>query len=547
MSEALLNEIQELKHEVEKLSHALDSTRGEVTHLKLIIEKYRHMLFGSKSEKRELGPDVLSLFDLISKPQDPAEKPAEEQVEEKPEDKTVEIAAHTRKVKNKFTDDEESPEGTFPEHLPRREQVIDEKPEGVAEEDLELVTEKVTERLGVTPEEYYVTRIVRHVYKQKSTGKFHTPELPDHVLARRCKVSEACIVLFIIKKFLWHLPLYRQQQQLRLQGLDISRDSLTKWVLELGALFNPIAVAIAEAIRGAPVVHIDETPMKVGKANARGNKEYKTGYFWPILAPGVGVSFVYRPTRCWGEVQTVLKKFAGVLVSDAYEAYDSYVQSTKAKWQLCWMHIRRNFIECERSNPALAKEALRYIQELYRIEGTLRAESDEKRGLERVKQSKPVLDSFHAWLVKISAQPEVLTDNNLSKAVSYVLSRWEAATLFVNDGAIPIDNGKAERAIRPGKLGLKNWLHCTSEEGAEAAAIFYTLIGSALMHGIHPYYYLVDLCQRISDPSLKAVDLIPANWKNRFYEQAVPQHLRDVILDGEPAVGGPKPVQAANL
>lgn len=63
------------------------------------------------------------------------------------------------------------------------------------------------------------------------------------------------------------------------------------------------------------------------------------------------------------------------------------------------------------------------------------------------------------------------------------------------------------------------------------------------MNGIHPYYYLLDLTKRICDPKLRAEDLTPANWKNRFYDEAVPIHLRDVIKLGEPSVGGQKTMQ----
>jgi transposase len=535
-NEAFQIELNDLQTRNVNLASELKSALDREAHLKLILAKYKQMLFGAKSEKRDVSSTQPWLFSLLETDETPGIKQND-----------IEIAAHTRITKRKFADDEEAPEGTFPEHLPRREQIIDEKPEGVADADLELVSEKVTERLGASPEEYYVERIVRHVYKIKSTGKFFTPDAPDHVLGRRCKVSEMCIIMFVIKKFLWHLPLYRQQQQLRLQGINISRDSLTKWAIELGSLFLPIANAITTGIRGSPAVHIDETPMRVGKKDKDGKKKFDKGFFWPILAAGIGVSFIYRPSRCWSEVKTILKNFSGVLISDAYGAYEDYVEKAQLKWQLCWMHIRREFIEAERSQPRLAKEALGYIQELYRIERSLSGESDEKRGLERLKQSQPVLDKFHTWLVSASGKPEVITDDLLSKAVFYVLTRWEAACLFVSDGAIPIDNGKDERAIRPTKLGMKNWLHCASEEGAETAAVFYTLIGSALMHGIHPYYYLLDLTKRITDPKLTAMELTPANWKKRFYEEAVPEHLRDVIKPGEPAVGGPKTMQEVNL
>ncbi len=538
MTKTNVEKTRELEETVKSLKAELESALKREQQLKLIIEKLKHAQFGRKSERRTECDKTLPLFPV----EIPNSKEGETDANVDKASKTIEIEAHSRKVKVKSrgAEDGEAPEGTFPSDFPRQTLVIDEKPEGVADEDIELIDTKVTERLGTIPQTYYVQRIERKVYKQKSTGKFYTPELPEHTLARRCKVTEECIIMFIINKFMWHLPLYRQQQQLRLQGINISRDSLTKWVVEMGGLFSPIAEAIAVAIRGSPVVHIDETPIRVGKDDNCSNTKYGTGYFWPIMAAGVGVSFFYKPTRCWSEVDTILKDFGGVLVSDAYEAYEKFAARSRLILQLCWMHIRRNFIEAERSHPKLAGEALAYISEIYRIERTLRELSDGARAEERMKQSKPVLDQFHQWLVKSSGLAEVITDDYLAKAVSYVLKRWENACVFLNHGAIPIDNGRIERAQRPTKLGLKNWLHCASEEGAEIAAVFYTLIGSALMHGIHPYYYLLDLTKRISDPTLKAVDLIPGNWKLRFHNDVLPEHLRNVIPVGEPSIGGPR-------
>ena len=180
----------------------------------------------------------------------------------------------------------------------------------------------------------------------------------------------------------------------------------------------------------------------------------------------------------------------------------------------------------------MAAEALEYIRALYEVERKIkerRITDPERVSKVRLEKSKPLLDKFNEWLRKTEVTPECLTDNLLSKAVHYVRSRWDAAVLFLNDGSLPIDNGADERELRPLKLGFKNYLFCASEVGAEAAAIFYTLIHSAKMHGIHPYYYLLDLCKRIDQPGLKAKDLIPDAWKSRFFQEAVPEHLRSVL------------------
>lgn len=521
---------QELCSEKSTLTTKLQSAQSEQERLKLVIRKLQHRLFGKSSERR-IGDDPRqgSLFEL---PQ-AEEKAATE----------VPVAAHTKKIRKQFDEEEEAPAGTFPAHLRRADVPIDDKPEGIPEEDLELVSTKVTERLSATPGEVFVARITRRVFKQKSTGKMLPQPVvsaPGHMLDKRCKVTEEFLVLMFIKKFLWHLPLYRQQQELKLQGVKLSRDRLVTWTMESGALFLPIVKALGGLIRGAPAVHMDESPIVVGKEiKDSDDKKYDKGWLWPILAPDIGVVFYYRPTRAWANVAEILKDFSGTLISDAYDAYEDFVTEANIRWQLCWMHIRRNFVDAEPGNKELAKEAQAFIRKLYDVEAQFKNASVEKRALGRQQFSQPILGEFHKWLTAQSVSPAVLSDPLMSTAVFYPLNRWQAACLFVHDGALPIDNGAAERALRPSKLGAKNWLHCSSETGAETVAVFYSLIGSALMHGIHPYYYLLDLTKRLDDPTLKAEDLVPHRWKKRFFEEAVPEHLRNILTKGAPFIGNP--------
>ncbi len=43
----------------------------------------------------------------------------------------------------------------------------------------------------------------------------------------------------VIKKWLWHMPLYRRQQGLALQGIRISRDRLVAWMIKFVAILEP--------------------------------------------------------------------------------------------------------------------------------------------------------------------------------------------------------------------------------------------------------------------------------------------------------------------
>ena len=62
-------------------------------------------------------------------------------------------------------------------------------------------------------------------------------------------------------------------------------------------------------------------------------------------------------------------------------------------------------------------------------------------------------------------------------------------------------------------MGRKNWLFCGSDTGGMRAAAFYTLIGTARMHGIEPEAWLTDVIARIgAHPINRLAELLPWNW-----------------------------------
>lgn len=83
-----------------------------------------------------------------------------------------------------------------------------------------------------------------------------------------------------------------------------------------------------------------------------------------------------------------------------------------------------------------------------------------------------------------------------------VLVKWrqEARTVTAGlDGSLEIDNNAIENLIRPFALGRKNWLFSGSPRGAEASALFYSLIATAKANGLMPFDYLKTLFENIRD------------------------------------------------
>ena len=151
-------------------------------------------------------------------------------------------------------------------------------------------------------------------------------------------------------------------------------------------------------------------------------------------------------------------------------------------------------------------QALSFIQKLYRVERLAQNESSEERYRRRQTDSLKIIDSFKKWLDKTLVHSRPAGD--FGRAVTYLNNQWPKLISYLEDGAWPIDNNRAENSIRPFVIGRKNWLFSNSQAGAKASANLYSLIESAKANDLEPYAYLKTLFKQL--PSAESVDDIDA-------------------------------------
>ena len=82
---------------------------------------------------------------------------------------------------------------------------------------------------------------------------------------------------------------------------------------------------------------------------------------------------------------------------------------------------------------------------------------------------------------------------SISRATLYLFNQRSSLNAFLLDGHIAIHNNIAENAIRPFVVGRKNWLFADTTRGAEASALFYSIILTAKINNLNPYNYLIYL------------------------------------------------------
>ena len=160
-------------------------------------------------------------------------------------------------------------------------------------------------------------------------------------------VTPSVVSMIACDKVINSLPLYRQEKQLKTEGIELSRYNMCKYLKKAYEIVTPVINGIGGYIKVAKVNHSDETSFKIIKNNGKGINSSRNSYCW-VFFTGFGyhpaVQYVVGPTRS----QDVLVNYFGNqkrhLMSDGYNAYKNVDSITNV---YCLTHIRRKFFSCK--------------------------------------------------------------------------------------------------------------------------------------------------------------------------------------------------------
>ena len=160
----------------------------------------------------------------------------------------------------------------------------------------------------------------------------------------------------------------------------------------------------------------------------------------------------------------------------------------------CWTHTRRYFVNVMPKDKtaygsSVAVKAVEFCNQIYHEEGLLEELTAKKRYEQHLPKVKPLVDAFFAWLETVSVSGK----SKLAEAVRYAKNEKPYLYTFLQDGNVPIDNNRAENAIRPFAVGQKNWLFSNTENGAKSSAALYSIISTAQSNGLDVERYLTEL------------------------------------------------------
>ena len=413
-------------------------------------------------------------------------------------------ARHQRKTRAERTVRTGGGRKPLPANLKRREIVLDlpdsEKICRSCGKMLVRIGEDVSERLCIEPVTFFVEKTIRPTYGCScGCGGVHSSPPPERIIPKSI-ASPSLLSQILASKFCDALPFYRQANILERDGIEISRATMARWALEAHVLLSPLTDLIRKKIRTSAVMNMDETRVRVLHEDG----ETKEGLSWMWCAAAAIelpqpagshrelklITYHYAPGRDKEVAKELLTGFRGVLMSDAYAAYNEPSRNSGIVQAACMAHVRRKFhdvLKIEKNNR-MANEALGYIKALYDVERDYADKPSDERLKARQEKSLPIMKSFWKWLV--AAGGRVRPGSTLGKAISYTIPLWPRLEVFLGDERVPIDNNLIENGIRPFTVGRRNWLFFDQSHGAEASTSFYTIIETAKANGIEPMHYL---------------------------------------------------------
>ncbi|MEK7752352.1 MAG: IS66 family transposase [Acidobacteriota bacterium] len=483
-------------------NEALDRT---VEQLHQQIALLQRRLYGPRSEKYH--PDQLHM-DGVLKDSESLAAPAEVQP-------TVPVKPTVRRKAR--------PHGRLqiPDHIERVDEVLDlpeeQKRDPQTGAELLKLREETSEKLAWKPGQWYVRRFIRPVYvhpdrqNDEKAGVYVQP-MPDAPV-EKCKADTSVLALVAVKKFVDHLPLYRQREIFLREGIAVAPSTLNAWAIEPILACEPLYAAFRADVLARPAIFTDDTPVDLLE---EGRGRTKQARMW-VYVGGCGPPyrfFDFTEDRRKEHPGQILSGYAGFVHADAYSGYDHlFAHSDRIVEVGCWAHARRKWDEALDSARLPCTDVLLHIRALYKVEAAIRAEPPHRRLEVRQAESVPRLDKLYARLAQISAERIILPSSLLAKAMGYAINQRQALYRYTTDGRLEIDNNIAENAIRALALGRKNFLFVGSPRGGKACAMALTFLQSAKAVGANPYDYLHDIYNRImGHPVNRLQELLPAAW-----------------------------------
>lgn len=251
-----------------------------------------------------------------------------------------------------------------------------------------------------------------------------------------------------VQKFQFHIPLYRQSQIYKSQGIVLSDSTLGGWIKLAAELLEPVHGEMKKDVLKSDILNADDSPMRILDHSPAYRHRTREGALATYLGDENHRHAVYEfaPDRRHHWAQDFLAHYTGRLQADAWKGYDKVFERGLAIEIGCMAHLRRYFFKAKDTDSERALVALGLIRKLYEIEAQAKEQglSSDQTYILRQACAVPVLEAFKLWLRQEA--PRVVPRTPMEEAFTYAQNQWIAICRYVEDGRLSIGRVEYRRA-----------------------------------------------------------------------------------------------------
>jgi len=193
--------------------------------------------------------------------------------------------------------------------------------------------------------------------------------------------------------------------------------------------WEPVATYIRRIVLSSPVIHIDETTIKLST---------ESGYVW-VFATSHTVFYHYASSREVGFLQKLFKDYKGVIVSDFYPGYETLnVESQK-----CLIHLIRDLND-DLFKHQFDEEYKVFVASFSKLLRKI-VESVDEHGLKKTYLQKHIKDAdlFYQKIIDKEYKSELA-----AKYAKRFKKHWQQLWTFLRHDNVPWNNNNAEAAVK---------------------------------------------------------------------------------------------------
>lgn len=492
----------DLSTEAERLRRENEQLSAEVRVLELKVQKLQRQLWDKKSERLPKDDKQGVLFD----------EPASEKPQAAPVAEVKKAGNAVRTPKGPKPLDPALPREVIQVSVPDLKELIC----PVTKKPMQPGFVERIEVLARRAPEYYVKAYERTVFVSPAkTAPVYAPWPAD--ILPRSRVHASVVGHIAAAHYSEHLPFHRIEQQLARTGVDLPRSSQVSLMRQLDELIAPLMPVLKHEVFGSGYVQVDATPMDVCDPERPGRVREAT--LWAYCGKTGAVWFEYQASKSPVHPDATLKamKFAGYCQTDGAKGLDAIGPPGVISLG-CHAHCRRRFFDADKAGDPRAKWYLERFQKLFRVE-----QLAQRFGRKEILRRRISIPVFLAMVTEAEKHAQVAPAKTpLGEAVRYMLDQQERLHRCLTELDTELSNNAVERAIRPLKVGARNWLFVGDPKAGPRLANLFTLVENCRLIGADPERYLIELIGRLQDhPASRIRELLPQSWA--LTQQAAPE------------------------